>query len=141
MKVLSIKKAVTNKKIKIPFVESSVKAGFPSPADDYSDKRIDLNEELIKSPTSTFFVRVSGDSMKDSGILNGSTLVVDRSVAVSNGKIIVALLNGEFTVKRFHKDQSKILLIAENPEYETIEVSSEDDFEVWGVVIHSIHSF
>jgi len=131
------------KKIKqeLPLFIASISAGFPSPADDYIDKKLDLNEFLIKHPSATFFVRVSGDSMIDAGIKNGDILIVDRAIESTNGSIVIAIVNGELTVKRIKKNNEKLYLMPENSDFDTIEITPETQFEVWGVVIHSIHSF
>ncbi len=128
------------KSLLLPFMGSSVQAGFPSPADDYIDHPIDLNEELISHPAATFFVRVSGDSMVQAGIFSGDMLIVDRAEQAISGKIVVALLNGEFTVKRYIKRGAQFILQAESPSHADIHLTSADEFEVWGVVIHVIHS-
>lgn len=128
-----------SKTIKIPLFEMRVRAGFPSPADDAIEKKLDLNELLIKHPAATFFVRVEGDSMKNSGIHDGDILIVDRSLKPQNRKIVVAILNGEFTVKRVLIKKEGLYLAPENPRYPLIEVTKEMDFEVWGVVSHIIH--
>ena len=127
--------------MRLPFYLSRVAAGFPSPADDYVEKKLDLNEHLVKSPAATFFVRVSGESMTKAGIFHGDLLIVDRSLEVKEGSIIVAILNGEFTVKRFMKRDGHMFLAAENDAYQPIEIHSDMDFEVWGVVTNVIHSF
>jgi DNA polymerase V len=119
---------------------SRIRAGFPSPADDYLDKKLDLNEHLIKHPASTFFVKVKGDSMVKAGILSGDILIVDRSLEPKDKSVVVAVLNGEFTVKRIRKRGSKLFLDPENDSYTPIEISDEMDFEIWGIVIHVIHS-
>lgn len=129
-----------SKKQKFPLFLSRVKAGFPSPADDYLEGKLDLNEHLIKHPAATFFVKVSGDSMINAGIFNGDILIVDRSLDAGHNKIIVAILNGEFTIKRMKKRSGKVFLCAENPNYPTVEIKDGIDFEVWGVVVHVIHS-
>lgn len=129
-----------SKKIPIPAYESFVAAGFPSPADDFLDRTLDLHELLIKHPVATFFVRVVGDSMRDAEIQSGDILIVDRSLEPSDGKIVVAVLNGEFTVKRLRKtSKGEVLLIPENDTYPTITVHEESDFQVWGVVTYVIH--
>ncbi len=125
--------------LKLPFFLSIMKAGFPSPADDYVESKLDFNEYLVKHPSATFCVRVTGDSMKNAGINSGDLLVVDRAVTPRDNKIIVAILNGEFTVKRMAKNKNGLFLIPENPNYEPIEIKGEMDFEVWGVVTHVIH--
>jgi DNA polymerase V len=129
-----------SQKQKFPLFLSRVRAGFPSPADDYLEKKLDLNEHLIQHPAATFFVKVIGDSMINAGIFSGDILIVDRSLEAENNKIIVAILNGEFTIKRMKKRLGKLFLFAENPNYPPIEVIDGMDFEVWGVVIHVIHS-
>ncbi len=125
--------------LRLPFFLSRMKAGFPSPADDYIEAKLDFNEYLVKHPAATFCVRVTGDSMKNAGINSGDILVVDRAVAPADNKIIVAILNGEFTVKRMAKNRNGLFLMPENPNYEPIEIKGEMDFEVWGVVTHVIH--
>ena len=119
---------------------SPVKAGFPSPADDYLEQPLDLNEHLIKHPAATFFVRVSGDSMIQAGIFNNDILIVDRSLAAVPNRIVVAVVNGEFTVKRLRRRAGRLLLCAENPAYSPLDVTGAADFEVWGVVVYVIHS-
>ena len=130
--------AVSNKKL--PIFLSPVRAGFPSPADDFLDRKLDLNEYLIKHPSSTFFVKVKGESMINAGIHSGDILIVDRSLEAKDKKIVVAILNGEFTVKRIRKLKDKLYLVSENDDYPSIEVKDGADFEVWGVVAHVIHS-
>lgn len=123
-----------NKKIPIPLFSSKIKAGFPSPADSYMEKKLDLNEYLIKHEAATFFLRVSGDSMEGAGISSNDILIVDRAEEVKDGNIIIASLNGELTVKRLKKRQGKVTLVPENPEYNEIVVTEESEFEVFGVV-------
>ena len=125
---------------KLDLFLSPVPAGFPSPASDYIDKSIDLNEILIKNKIATFLVRALGDSMVDAGIFSGDILIVDKSITPSNKNIVVAILNGEFTVKRFIRDSNKIFLQPENKKYRNIEISNEDDFKIWGVVTFVIHN-
>lgn len=129
--ILSIKKGT---RIKIPLYNESVKAGFPSPADDFIDKHIDLNELLIRHPAATFFVRVKGDSMINSGILSGDVLIVDRALEANNNCIVIAVINGELTVKRLRKKGERVQLVPENDNYPTIEITSEMSFQIWGVV-------
>ena len=128
-------------KIKLPFYVSRVNAGFPSPAEDYIEKFLDLNEHLIEKPAATFFVRVNGDSMKDIGIRSGDLLIIDRSKTAKNNSIVLAVINGEFTVKRLLKRNGKILLKPENSEFKSLEIIDGMDFEIWGVVVHAIHSY
>lgn len=126
--------------MKLQFFLNPVTAGFPSPASDYIDKSVDLNEILIKNKAATFLVRALGDSMINAGIFSGDILIVDKSITPSSKNIVVAILNGEFTVKRFIKESNKILLRPENPKYHDLEISSEDDFKIWGVVSFVIHN-
>ncbi|MCI5053158.1 MAG: translesion error-prone DNA polymerase V autoproteolytic subunit [Simkaniaceae bacterium] len=123
----------------IPLVTATVKAGFPSPAEDFVEKRLDLNELIVQHPAATFFVRVEGHSMEGAGILDQDILVVDRSLEVKSGAIVVARLGSEFTVKRIQKSQGGIYLSADNPDYADIPIDSESEFEVWGVVSYIIH--
>lgn len=124
-------------KIKISLFESKLPAGFPSAGDDYVERTLDLHDFLVKNPSSTFFIKVEGESMKGAGIQSGDLLIVDRSLEPKNGSIVVALLNGEFTVKRLAVSGDKIELLAENPQYPSIKVVG--DFQVWGVVSYVIH--
>lgn len=124
----------------LPLFLESVSAGFPSPADDYLEGRLDLNDYLVRNPSATFFVRVTGDSMMDAGIYSGDILVVDRSLAPKDNNIVIAVINGELTVKRLQMLKNKIFLLPENRNYEPIEITEEMNFEVWGVVSTVIHS-
>ncbi len=118
---------------------ASVQAGFPSPADDHLDCSLDLNEHLVSNPAATFFVRVQGNSMKDAGIVDGDTLIVDRSVAPKDRQIVIAMLDGEFTVKRLRKRGKRVFLQAENAEFAPIEISENQELTIWGVVTFVIH--
>ena len=123
----------------VPFYENSVSAGFPSPAEDFMDLEMNLQDYLIQHPSATFCVRVTGDSMIKAGISSGDVMIVDRSLETKDGSIVLAVLNGEFTVKRIKKNNNKLLLNPENPKFSPIVVSEEMDFQVWGVVTHVIH--
>lgn len=123
-----------------PLFSSMASCGFPSPADDYIDRALDLNEHLIKHPSATFYVRASGNSMIGAGIHSGDLLIVDRAIEPKDGSIIVAVIEGELTVKRLRKRDGSISLAPENPEFQTLFLTDETDFTVWGVVIHVIHS-
>jgi DNA polymerase V len=127
-------------KLELPLFLESVSAGFPSPADDYLENKLDLNQHLIKNPPATFFVRVTGDSMVDAGIYSGDILVVDRSLNPKDGNIVIAVINGELTVKRISMGKNKIFLLPENQKFKPIEITGEMSFEVWGVVTTVIHS-
>ncbi|MFB6355478.1 MAG: LexA family protein [bacterium] len=125
--------------LELPLAEAACPAGFPSPADDHMEKRLDLNEHLIEHPAATFFVRVSGNSMIDAGIHDDDILVVDRSLEPRDGKVVIAVLNGELSVKRLKKREDALYLQAENDDYQSIEVSKESDLRIWGVATHVIH--
>jgi DNA polymerase V len=128
-------------KLNRPLFSCNVSAGFPSPAEDHIDQKLDLNELLIQHPVATFFVRVAGDSMKDAGINHGDILIVDRSLDATSGKIVIAIINGELTVKRFVQEDSSYRLVAANPDYPPVQISEDTDFSVWGVVTSVIHQF
>jgi DNA polymerase V len=120
-------------------VKTANATGFGAAADDYMERGIDLNEQLIKNKPATFFFRMKGDAMEGAGIFDGDILIVDRSLKLASGKIIVAILNGELLVRRFHKNFSSAFLIAENNRYKNINLAEFSDFKIWGVVIYSIH--
>jgi DNA polymerase V len=122
-----------------PFFVAPVRAGFPSPAEDYVERALDLNEFLVPHPTATFFARVKGDSMEGVGIHDGDTLVVDRSLSPRDGQIVIALVNNKFTVKRLRRTETGLLLVAENPTYHALAVTPQMGFEMWGVVTYVIH--
>lgn len=123
-----------------PLFLASVSAGFPSPAEDYIDGGLDLNTHLIRNPASTFFVRAAGDSMVDAGIHSGDILVVDRSVEAKDGRVVIAVLDGDLTVKRLRQSSAgSISLHPENSEYSPIEIREGTSFEIWGVVTAVIH--
>ena len=125
--------------LRLPLAGESVAAGFPSPADDYIDSGIDLNEVLIRHPSSTFFLRVSGDSMVEAGIQHGDLLVVDRSLEPRPGLIVVAVLDGSFTLKRLARHRGRLRLEAANSAYPPLELHQCGDVQIWGVAIHVIH--
>jgi DNA polymerase V len=120
-------------RVPLPMVSAKGCAGFPSPADDQIEGEFDLNELFIKNPPATFLVRVEGESMKEANICPGDVLVVDRSVEARDGSIIVACLDGEFTVKRLRKQCERVWLQPENGEFPIIEIDEEREFQVWGV--------
>jgi SOS-response transcriptional repressors (RecA-mediated autopeptidases) len=126
-------------KMLLPLMLAGVQAGFPSPADDFIDKRLDLNEHLIQHPAATFFVRAAGDSMLGAGIHDGDLLVVDRAVEAAAGRVVMAALGGELTIKRLERKGERLLLAPANPDYPSFDVTAREDFEIWGVVTHVIH--
>jgi DNA polymerase V len=123
----------------LPLFACAVSAGFPSPADDYMECKLDLNEHLIKRPSATFFARASGDSMIGAGIHDGDLLIVDRSISPENGKIVIAAVFGDLTVKRYVRDKEKAYLYPENSKYKPIEITGEEEVYVWGVVTNVVH--
>lgn len=123
-----------SKHIELPFFDTRIQAGFPSPAEDHMEQRLDLNSLVIENPSATFFVRVAGESMKDVGIIDGDILVVDRSIENWENRIVVAVIDAEFTIKRFTYQNGVVVLKSENPDYPAIKITSETDFSVWGVV-------
>ncbi len=127
--------------IRRPLFLSGVSAGFPSPAEDYVDRKLDLNELLIKNPAATFFVRVAGDSMTGAGINHDDILIVDRSLEAASDNIVIAVYNGELTVKRLKQGDSEARLVAENPAYPPLVISEENGCEIWGVVTSVVHQF
>ncbi len=122
----------------VPLMTSTAACGFPSPADDYLDQPLDFNELLVQNPAATFAVRISGESMTGAGLFPGDVAVVDRSLTPVNGSIVLALIDGEFTIKRYCVVDGGIVLLAENPRFMNIEISAETGLEVWGVVKHAI---
>lgn len=122
-----------------PLFMVPVAAGFPSPAEDYMEGKLDLNKHLIKHPAATFFVRVAGDSMIDAGIHPGDILIVDRSLEPADKKVVIAVVEGELTVKRIRMTGGKVFLVPENERYEPIAIENEMNFEIWGVVTSVIH--
>ena len=119
-------------------VEQGISAGFPSPADDFKEIRISLDKELVKNQESTFYARVSGDSMLGAGIDDGDLLVIDKSLSPENGKIAVCFIDGDFTVKRIIKEKGKLYLKAENKKYKSIELSGDSELIIWGIVEYVI---
>ena len=129
------------KRFRIPLLNDSVSAGFPSPADDYTEENIDLNEHLISNPFSTFFLRVKGDSMINAGIKDKDLIIVDKSLIAKPGNIVIAMIDGEFTIKRLSIKNDELYLKAENHNYPDFSFKIHIDVQIWGVVIYSIHSY
>ncbi|OCX72108.1 peptidase S24/S26A/S26B [Acidithiobacillus thiooxidans] len=125
---------------RFPLMISHIAAGFPSPADDYVEKQIDLNAHLIQHKEATFILRVSGWSMRDVGIFDGDEIIVDRAITPSDGKIVVAAINGELTVKRLRIVGQTVYLLAENPEFPAIPLQEGEELCIWGVVTRVLHS-
>ena len=123
-----------------PFFAVPVSAGFPSPAADYEENKLDLNRYLIKNPAATFFVRAGGDSMIGAGIQQGDLLIVDRSLRPRDKNVVIAVLNGELTVKRIRIQNKNITLQPENEHYPPQQIAQDMEFEVWGVVTSTVHT-
>lgn len=123
----------------LPLSQSFVKAGFPSPAQDFIEDRINIFNKIVKHPISTFLVRAKGDSMEGKGIQDGDILVVDKSLLANNNSIVIAYIDGEFTVKRFFKDNNRVYLYPANDSYKPIEITKQNDFQIWGVVTYVLH--
>lgn len=122
------------KKALVPFINSKVNAGFPSPAMDYLEQKIDLNEILIKHPSSTFIIKVNGDSMIDEGICDKSFLVVDKSLDYKKNNIAIININGDLTVKKIEKQKNKFYIIGANKKFAPIEINEETEVMIWGIV-------
>jgi DNA polymerase V len=140
LRLLDIKAFLHNKNTSfLPLHSSKVQAGFPSPADDYIERYLDLNAEYIKHPSATFLVKATGDSMVGVGIYSGDVLVVDKSLEAVDGKIIIAAINGELTVKRLSRKNGRVQLLPANSKYKPIDITDEQDVVIWGVVTLVLH--
>jgi DNA polymerase V len=137
---LQIYSADTSTILDLSYVECGIKAGFPSPAQDYLTASIDLNKELIRRKETTFLARVSGNSLMDAGISDGDIIVIDKSLEVKSGDFVVAFIDGEFTLKEFRLDEANhcAWLIPHNKDFEPIKVTEENDFMIWGVLTYTI---
>jgi len=124
--------------LELPLIEGGISAGFPSPAADFLDDAIDLNKYLIKNPSSTFIAFTDGVSMKDAGILDKDLLIIDKSIEPADGKIAVCIIDGEFVLKRLKVDKEGIWLMPANKDYKPRKITEYNDFEIWGIVTHSI---
>ena len=123
----------------LPLYLSPVKAGFPSPAEDFIDRKLDLHEYLVHNEAATFFLRAQGDSMVGAGIHDGDLLIVDRSIEAAHDKIVIAALDGELTVKRLQRTKGKVFLVPENPDYPVFDITEREYVYIWGVVTYVIH--
>jgi DNA polymerase V len=127
--------------LELPYVDAGIRAGFPSPADDFIELSIDLNKHLIKHKDTTFFATVKGHSMKNAGIYDGDLLIIDKSLEPQNDKIAICQIDGEFTVKRIKIERNVVWLIAENEEFAPIKVTRDNELIIWGIVTASIKRF
>jgi len=128
-----------SEEVRLPLVDAFISAGFPSPADDYIEGKLDLNKLLIRNPSSTFFARVRGKSMQDAGIHDGDILIIDKSLEPKQNSVLICFIDGEFTVKRVKKVNNEMYLMPENKDFEPIKVEKGSDFRLWGVVTHCVH--
>lgn len=135
---IEIHKIDISSSLPLPYADEGVRAGFPSPAQDYLEQAIDLNKELIKHPASTFYGRVVGDSMRNEGIEEGDILIIDKSLELLDGDLAVCFIDGEFTVKRVRLEPDVAWLVPSNPNYPLIKVTKENEFIVWGIVTYTI---
>jgi len=140
MAVIIARASAKSGRLPAPLVLCRVEAGFPSPADDYMDGSLDLNEHVVKHPAATYFLRASGDSMTGAGIFNGDLLIVDRSLEPAHGKIVIAEVDGQLTVKRLYRREGRCFLQSENENYPPLELQEGNELIVWGVVTHVLHN-
>jgi DNA polymerase V len=135
---LELSPASIETNLSLPLADGGIKAGFPSPAQDFLDQAIDLNKELVRHPASTFYGRVRGDSMEDAGIYDGDILVIDKSLEPRDGDVAVCFVDGEFTIKHIRMEENLIWLVPANKHYQPIKVTQENEFLIWGIVTYSI---
>ena len=138
--MLKIYRSIENLKIECPLFFSPVRAGFPSPAEDYIEKKLDLNELILKRPSSTYYVRAEGTSMEDQNLHDGDILIVDKSIRPMFGHVVIASVFGEFTVKTYGKIKDKPALIPANPKFKPIFINEDSETSIWGVVTYGIHN-
>lgn len=137
-KDLQLHKIDISTSLPLKYADEGIRAGFPSPAQDYLEQAIDLNKELIKHPASTFYGRVIGDSMRDEDIEEGDILIIDKSLELLDDDLAVCFIDGEFTVKRVRLETDAAWLVPSNPDYPLIKVTKENEFIVWGIVTYTI---
>ncbi|TXI91316.1 MAG: translesion error-prone DNA polymerase V autoproteolytic subunit [Neisseriales bacterium] len=130
---------LTSKRIYLPLAESKITAGFPTPVTEYNEERLDINDIVATNPHATFYVRVSGSSMIDANIKDGDILVVDKSLEARHNDIVIAVVDGEFTVKTLYHKDGTIKLMPANPEFPEIVLQNEQELNIWGVVSYTIH--
>lgn len=135
---IEIHKIDISSSLSLQFADEGIRAGFPSPAQDYMEQAIDLNKEIVKHPASTFYGRVVGNSMSGEGIDDGDILVIDKSLELIDGDLAVCFINGEFTVKRVKLEKDYAWLVPSNPDYQPIKVTKDDEFTIWGIVTYTV---
>lgn len=139
LELMGAAEAFTPERMGPPLFLAPVEAGFPSPAEDYLDRRLDLHQHLVRNEAATFFLRAHGESMLGAGIHDGDLLVVDRSLEAGHRKVVIAALDGELTVKRLLRSGGRVLLAPENPRFEPIDITERECVYIWGVVTYVIH--
>lgn len=139
-KIIDIYTVLEAGTLKLPYIGSGIRAGFPSPAEDFLDVSIDLNQELVRNPSATFYARVKGDSMNDAGINDGDLLIIDKSLEPKDSKVAVCYIDGEFTIKRIKIEKDCCWLVPANTGFNPIKVTEENDFLIWGIVVYVIKS-
>ncbi len=135
---IEIYKADTTSSLPLPIADEGIRAGFPSPAQDFMDLSIDLNQELVKHPSSTFYGRVKGDSMMDAGVHDGDVLIIDKSLEPKDGDMAVCFIDGEFTIKYIKIEEKVIWLVPANKNFQPIRVTEDNNFLIWGIVTYCI---
>ena len=139
LELINAAAAIQPQRMGLPLYLAPVEAGFPSPADDYLDRRLDLHQHLVRNEAATFFLRAHGESMLGAGIHDGDLLIVDRSMDAAHRKVVIAALDGELTVKRLLHREGRVLLAPENPRFEPIDITESESVHLWGVVTYVVH--
>ena len=139
LELISASAAIQLGRTGLPLYLAPVEAGFPSPAEDYLDRRLDLHQHLVRNEAATFFLRAHGESMLGAGIHDGDLLIVDRSMDAGHRKVVIAALDGELTVKRLLHREGRVLLAPENPHFEPIDITESEFVHIWGVVTYVVH--
>lgn len=139
LELINASAAIQPQRMGLPLYLAPVEAGFPSPADDYLDRRLDLHQHLVRNEAATFFLRAHGESMLGAGIHDGDLLIVDRSMDAAHRKVVIAALDGELTVKRLLHREGRVLLAPENPRFEPIDITESESVHIWGVVTYVVH--
>ena len=139
LELISASAAIPQGRLGLPLYLTPVEAGFPSPAEDYLDRRLDLHQHLVRKEAATFFLRAHGESMLGAGIHDGDLLIVDRSIEPAHRKVVIAALDGELTVKRLLHREGRVLLAPENPQFEPIDITESEFVHIWGVVTYVVH--
>ena len=139
LELISASAAIPQGRLGLPLYLTPVEAGFPSPAEDYLDRRLDLHQHLVRNEAATFFLRAHGESMLGAGIHDGDLLIVDRSIEPAHRTVVSAALDGELTVKRLLHREGRVLLAPENPQFEPIDITESEFVHIWGVVTYVVH--